>query len=92
MDKVKVVWEGGHKEFGDGEYSAQNNDFPNDAITEIHVPFGWFVGASKDYSHGGKKIGMEGTNIGGVTVHKASNHGLANAISCLVITSPSLGF
>lgn len=86
--KVKVTWDNGQqsKEFELGDYTAENGDFPNDVIEEIHVPFGVTVLAFEDYSFEGDTQPMVGSDPTGLSVFSMKERGLDGKVSGLRIT------
>ena len=79
---VKVTLNTGEvKEFGQGEYTAERGDFPNDAVVDVSVPFGWEAKVSRDYGDAGTHIGLEGGLPGEPKVHNMAEIGLGGAVS-----------
>ena len=92
MANIKVIWDGGKqsKELGVGDKTSPK-DFPNDAIQEIHVPFGMSVGAFKDGKFSGEQRLLRGDNLAGVSVYKLKDLQFDKVISNMRISSLTKG-
>ena len=84
---VTLIFEdGSQQEFGEGEFSAQNGDFPNDTLAKVKVPFGWEAKVSKDFGDAGNRVGLQGALMPGETqVHDMAVIGLGRAVSWIGI-------
>ena len=84
---VTIKWNGGKKKLGSGEYTAENGDFPNDAIEEIHVPFGESCLVYKDYGFSQGEAVLQGGDIGQDSIFRMSEIGLEKDVSSIRVAA-----